>query len=101
MLGPAALLLLATAAAASAQDSCGADQYEAIRGSYEECANNKILRITSQLTTVQRQQEHEQVICDSVRDLIDNCGTILSNCFTLEQVRLYSRILLYFFLTKK
>ena len=86
MLGAAALLLLATAAAA-AEDSCGADQYETIRGSYEECANNKILRITSQLTSVQRQEEHEQVICDSVRDLIDNCGTILSNCFTEEQVR--------------
>ena len=85
MLGAAALLLLATAAAA--EDSCGADQFETIRGSYEECANNKILRITSQLTSVQRQEEHEQVICDSVRDLIDNCGTILSNCFTVEQVR--------------
>ena len=88
MLGAAALLLLATAAAAAAaEDSCGADQYETIRGSYEECANNKILRITSQLSSVQRQEEHEQVICESVRDLIDNCGTILSNCFTVEQVR--------------
>ena len=67
--------------------NCSANEFESIRNNYEQCANNKILTITSQIKSGSEEVEHQKIICSAVRQLIDNCGTLLVKCFTRDQVR--------------
>ena len=65
---------------------CDATEFSSIREQYEGCANDKILTITAKIQSQLLQTEHENIICNTVRQLISVCGDILLKCFTLEQV---------------
>ena len=65
---------------------CNATEFSSIREQYEGCANDKILTITAKIQSQLLQTEHEDIICNTVRQLISVCGEILLQCFTLEQV---------------
>ena len=68
--------------------NCSENEFESIRNDYEQCANNKILTITSQIKSGSEvEHSHREIICSAVRQLIDNCGTLLVKCFTEDQVR--------------
>ena len=71
------------------EQNCSENEFESIRNDYEQCANNKILTITSQIKSGSEEVEHShrEIICSAVRQLIDNCGTLLVKCFSKDQVR--------------
>jgi len=65
---------------------CNPQEFLDIRTNYENCANDKILTITSKIQNQLLQTEHERLICNTVKELIDVCGEFLLKCFSQQQV---------------
>ena len=65
---------------------CSQEEFQDIRQTYEECANEKIANITLLLQNGNLGNSQDMVICEQVKQLINHCGDLLYKCFHLDQV---------------
>ena len=80
------ILIFATTVLGENSQNCTADIYESIRDKYESCANDKILTITAQIQSSPLLSDQENIVCSAVKELINNCGIVLEDCFSGKQV---------------
>ena len=76
------ILIFVTTVLSENPQSCTADIYESIRDKYESCANDKIITITATIQSSPQHSDQEIIICSAVRELINDCGKVLDDCFS-------------------
>merc|ERR1712032_1655521 len=76
------LIFVTTAVLSENPQTCTADIYESIRDKYENCANDKIITITATVQSSPQHSDQEHIICSAVRELINDCGKVLDDCFS-------------------
>ena len=80
------ILIFATTVLSENPQNCTADIYESIRDKYESCANDKILTITATIQSNPQHSDQENIICSTVKELINNCGEVLNGCFSAIKI---------------
>ena len=80
------ILFFATTVLSENPLNCTADIYESIRDKYETCANDKILTITATIQSSPQPSDQENIICSAVKELINDCGKVLDECFSIKKV---------------
>ena len=88
------LLLTLTSTPTLILADCSEQEFKEVRSKYEGCANQKIENITELLRTPGKSDiRQDVVICDQVKQLINQCGELLDQCFKLEQVMKIGKLL--------
>ena len=80
------ILIFVTTVLSENPQNCTADIYESIRDKYESCANDKILTITATIQSNPQHSDQENIICSTVKELINNCGEVLNGCFSAIKI---------------